>query len=95
MTQHPSLKGSQGGGKFRSVLKRFEKIKELSNKDKWKEGENSAFGLPKIKRIKFKVKKVKAAAEETAEGAVAGAAGAEGAPAAGADAGKGDAKAKK
>ena len=30
MTQHPSLKGGKTGVKFRSVLKRYEKIKETA-----------------------------------------------------------------
>ncbi len=81
MTQHPSLKGSQKDGKFRSVLKRYEKIKDLSDKEKWEEEKDSVYRLPKIKRVKFKVKKVKAAEEEKtgeAEGAVAAAPGAAG-----------------
>ncbi|MFH1552095.1 MAG: small basic protein [Candidatus Omnitrophota bacterium] len=93
MSQHPSLKGSQEGGKFRSVLKRYEKIKELADKEKWEE-EDSVYSLPKIKRIKFKIKKTKAAAEEGAgvEGAAAGAVG--GPPAKGGAPGKGVASGK-
>ena len=64
MTQHPSLKSGQKGGTFRSVLKRFEKIKELSEKEKWDEEKDSIFKLPKVKRIKLKVKKTKGPAEE-------------------------------
>ncbi|MEA3489321.1 MAG: small basic protein [Candidatus Omnitrophota bacterium] len=82
MTQHPSLKGSAESGKFRSVLKRYEKIKELAEKDKWDEEKDSIYNLPKVKRIKFKIKKAKAAAEEAApaEAVAAGAEAAEGAP---------------
>ncbi|MFH1411153.1 MAG: small basic protein [Candidatus Omnitrophota bacterium] len=71
MTQHPSLKGSKVGGKFRSVLKRFEKVKDLTEKEKWDEEKNSIYKIPKVRRIKFKVKKTKAAAEgeEAKEGA--------------------------
>lgn len=76
MSQHPSLKGSKESGKFRSVLKRFEKIKDLDEKDKWDEEKDSIYKLPKIKRIKFKVKKSKGPDEEGE-----GAEGAEGAPA--------------
>jgi len=94
MTQHPSLKSSGIGGKFRSVLKRFEKIKELAEKEKWEEEKDSVYKLPKIKRIKFKIKKVKAAEGEAAaaaegaaaapsEGAQASAAAGKAAPAAG------------
>jgi small basic protein (TIGR04137 family) len=90
MTQHPSLKGSKAGGKFRSVLKRYEKIKELDEKDKWDEEKDSVYKLPKIKRIKFKVKKTKGPDEEKE-----GAEGAEGAsPAAGATAAKPEAPGK-
>ncbi|MBD3296795.1 MAG: small basic protein [Candidatus Omnitrophica bacterium] len=64
MSQHPSLKGGKQGAEFRSVLKRFEKIKELAEKDKWDEEEDSIYSLPKVKRIKFKVKKSKGPAEE-------------------------------
>jgi small basic protein (TIGR04137 family) len=97
MSQHSSLKGGKGEGVFRSVLKRYEKIKELSGKDKWDEEKDSIYGLPKVRRIKFKVKKTKGPAEEKLEGAAPaeGAASAEGAaakkaPAAGV--GKKDAK---
>ena len=69
MSQHPSLKGSSVGGKFRSVLKRFEKIKNLTEKEKWDEEKDSVYKLPKIKRLKFKVKKTKGPSEEKAEGA--------------------------
>ena len=71
MTQHPSLKSGAKGAKFRSVLKRFEKIKELAEKDKWDEEKDSVYHLPKIKRILFKVKKVKGPAEEEAAAAPA------------------------
>jgi len=64
MTQHPSLKSGAKGAKFRSVLKRYEKIKELAEKDKWTEEKDSVYKLPKVKRIKFKVKKPKGPAEE-------------------------------
>ena len=64
MTQHPSLKSGNKGAQFRSVLKRYEKIKELAEKDKWDEEKDSAYCLPKVKRIKFKVKKVKGPEEE-------------------------------
>ncbi len=71
MTQHPSLKGGKTGAKFRSVLKRYEKIKELDEKEKWDEEKDSVYKLPKIKRIKFKVKKTKGPAEDKEEGEAA------------------------
>ena len=76
MTQHSSLRSTGLSAKFRSVLKRFEKIKELAEKEKWDEEKDSVYKLPKIKRIKFKIKKVKAAeaeGEAAAEGAEAAA----------------------
>ena len=45
MSQHASLKAGSKGGEFRSVLKRFEKIKELAEKDKWTEEKDSVFKL--------------------------------------------------
>ena len=74
MSQHPSLRSSDNDSKNRSVLKRYERISLLKDREKWKE-EDSVFGLPKVKIVKFKVKKEKAVAE-TAEGEVAPAAGA-------------------
>ncbi len=80
MSQHPSLRSSGKDKKHRSVLKRYERVKILKDKDKWKT-EESVYGLPKVKIVKFKVKKEKAAAAaEGAEGAAAPGA----APAAGA-----------
>ena len=64
MSQHPSLKLGASAGKFRSVIKRHEKIKELAEKDKWDEEKNSVYKLPKVKRILFKIKKSKSADEE-------------------------------
>lgn len=73
MTQHPSLKTSSIGVKFRSVLKRYERIKELFEGEKWTPAKDSIYRLPKLKRVKFKAKK--AAKAETAEGAAEPAAG--------------------
>jgi len=77
MTQHPSLRSTEKSKQHRSVLKRFERLKHLIEKGEWEEGK-SIFGLPKIKIIKFKIKKEKAAPEEAA---VEGATGVAGAPA--------------
>ncbi len=77
MSQHPSLRSSDKDKKQRSVLKRYERIKTLQDKEKWDEKKDSVFGLPKVKVTRFKIKKEKAAAvegAETAEGAPAGAA---------------------
>lgn len=46
MSQHASLKKSSSIGAKRSVLKRFERVKLLQKRGKWKEGQ-SPVGLPK------------------------------------------------
>jgi len=69
MSQHPSLRGDDVSSKHRNVLKRYERIKTLQEQNKW-EDRNSVFGLPKVKSLKVKVKKIK---DETKEGAEAGA----------------------
>ena len=56
MTQHPSLRSGSRQRQHRSVLKRFERLKHLIEKGEWEEGK-SIFGLPKIKLIRFKIKK--------------------------------------
>ena len=67
MSQHPSLRSSEIDKKHRSVLKRHERVKGLQEKGKWKE-DDSVYGLAKVKIVRFKIKKEKAAAA-TAEGA--------------------------
>lgn len=91
MSQHPSLRSGDKDKQHRSVLKRYERIKILKDKEKWKDGD-SVYGLQKVKIVKFKIKKEKAAAaEETAEvaGAETAAPGAAAAPGAKAQAGAG------
>ena len=80
MSQHPSLKSKGKEKAHRSVWKRFERLKFLSEKDKWAESD-SVYGLEKIKLLKVKIKK-----EKTVEAAAEGATGAEAAPATGATA---------
>jgi len=63
MSQHPSLLGAQKGKGHRSVFKRYEKLKHLIEKDKWNKEKDSVYKLPKIKSIKFKIKKEKPVAE--------------------------------
>ncbi|MFH1856979.1 MAG: small basic protein [Candidatus Omnitrophota bacterium] len=81
MSQHPSLRSSEKDKQQRSVLKRFERIETLKKKDLWQEDKNSAFGLPKVKVMRFKVKKEKS--KGTADATKAGAKTAEAKPAAG------------
>lgn len=73
MSQHPSLRSSDKGKQHRSVLKRHERIKLLKDKEEWEE-KDSVYRLPKVKVVRFKVKKEKAAPAEGEE-AVAGAEG--------------------
>lgn len=82
MTQHPSLRSGSKNKQHRSVLKRFERLKHMKEKGEW-EDDMSILGLPKIKIVKFKIKKEKAAVAEEAVAAAGagGAAAAEGAPA--------------
>ena len=56
MSVHSSLSGGKKSGRHRNVLKRYERIQWLKERDIWTEG-RSALGLPKVKSIKFKVKK--------------------------------------
>lgn len=65
MSVHPSLLSKGKSKKNRSVLKRFERLKDLLEKEKWKPGD-SVFKLVKVKTARLKVKKAKkAAGEET------------------------------
>ncbi|MCK4463493.1 MAG: small basic protein [Candidatus Omnitrophica bacterium] len=68
MSQHPSLRSKRKGIAHRTVLKRYERLKELKEKEKWDE-EKSIFGLPKLKILKFKIKKEKPVEAEAAAGA--------------------------
>jgi len=76
MSIHPSLRSSEKDKKQRSILKRTERLRIMAEKGQWKEGDD-CFGLPKIKTIKFKIKK-----EKTAEKVEAGATAEAAAPAA-------------
>lgn len=73
MSQHPSLRSNAKDKQHRSVLKRYERVHLLRDKEKWDETK-SVYGLQKVKVTKFKIKKEKAAAAETADAAAPGAA---------------------
>ena len=75
MSIHPSLSSSDKDKKQRSVLKRTERLRIMLEKGQWREGD-SVYGLPKIKTIRIKIKKEKAAvvAAEKPEAAATGAA---------------------
>ncbi len=66
MSQHPSLRSSDKDKQHRSVLKRYERLKLLKDKEKW-DDKKSVFGLQKVRVIRFKIKKEKAAVAEGAE----------------------------
>lgn len=68
MSQHPSLRSSEKDKKQRSVLKRYERVKLLKDGGKWVD-DDSVYGLPKVKIVRFKIKKEKAQAAEATEGA--------------------------
>lgn len=93
MSQHPSLRSSEKMKQHRSVLKRFERLRMLKEKGEWAE-EGSVFGLPKVKIVRYKIKKEKAAVAEgeTAAAAAPGAGGAAATPGPGAKASGAEAK---
>ncbi len=66
MSIHSSLRSGGKGKKHRSVLKRYERLKVLKDKNIWDE-EKSVLGIPKVKMQKLKIKKEKAV---PAEGAI-------------------------
>lgn len=66
MSLHPSLKRAEKMSKTRSVLKRTERLKWLSEKANWKAGDKVT-SLPKIKVIRIKAGK-KEKKEEAAAG---------------------------
>ncbi|MBI5872910.1 MAG: small basic protein [Candidatus Omnitrophica bacterium] len=70
MSIHPSLGAAVKGKQQKSVLKRTERIKHMVAKGLWKE-ETKVFGLPKIKALRIKIKKEKAADKPAEEGAAA------------------------
>jgi len=48
MTMHPSLKNAARIEVERNVLKRFERVDQLKEEGRWKDGDRG-FGLPKTK----------------------------------------------
>ena len=48
MSKHPSYGKAIKGGKKRNVLKRFERVKVMKERDQWKERE-TVYNLPKTK----------------------------------------------
>ncbi len=68
MSVHPSLSSRSKGKHSRSVLKRFERLKKMQEKEEWKPTD-SVFGLPKLKVLRWKTKKAKKATEAEAAAA--------------------------
>lgn len=68
MSIHPSLRVGGKGKKHKSVLKRHERLKTLKEKGLWDETK-SVFGIPKVKMVKVRVKKEKAAAPDAVKAA--------------------------
>ena len=57
MSIHSSLRSGKGGlASLRNVLKRYERIRHLMEREEWPEG-RSVFGLPKIKQARIKARK--------------------------------------
>ena len=81
MTMDKSLRIRAGSTKSRSVMTRVERIMKLKETEKFEDGQNSPYGLPKVRVMKLVMKKKKKKKEEGEEGAAA-------APAAGAAAAK-------
>ncbi len=84
MSIHSSLRVSNAGRKHRSVLKRYERLKVLKDKNMWSD-EKPVLGLPKVKMQKIKIKKEKVVAAEGAAPAAGAAAAKPAAPAGKAD----------
>ena len=63
MSIHSSLRGGDKNKKHRSVLKRYERLKHLKDKNLWDESK-PVLGIPKVKMQKLKIKKEKAAAAD-------------------------------
>jgi small basic protein (TIGR04137 family) len=70
MSIHPSLSTAGKGKSQRTVLKRTERIKQLMKEGKWTDS-SKIFGLPKLKIVRLKVKKEKAAEKPEAAAAEA------------------------
>jgi small basic protein (TIGR04137 family) len=70
MSIHPSLSSASKGKQQRTVLKRAERVKQLMKEGKWTDS-SKMFGLPKLKIVRLKVKKEKAAEKPEAAAAEA------------------------
>lgn len=73
MSIHPSLKGADAMKRHRSVLTRLERIQRLHERGALDLEKSSFLGLPKVRHLRIRIKKEKAAATpvEGAAGATA------------------------
>jgi small basic protein (TIGR04137 family) len=71
MSIHKSLATKGKLVRTRNVLKRAERIIELTKTGRWKPETNSPFGLPKVRVLKVKKRAKEKKKEEGAEGAAA------------------------
>ena len=95
MSLHRSLKSANTLKRHRSVLSRLERMRILQEKGSLDLESSSVLGLPKVKHLKMRIRKEKAAAATLEAGAAAGTAGAAPAPAQAEAAAKPAAKPKK
>jgi small basic protein (TIGR04137 family) len=71
MTMDKSLRVRAGSTRSRNVLTRAERIEQLKAGDRFADGSNSPYGLPKTRVMKLSMKKKKKKKEEGEEGAAA------------------------
>ena len=83
MSIHRSLKSADTMKRHRSVLSRLERIRILQEKGSLDLESSSVLGMPKVKHLKMRIRKEKAAAATAEGGAAAGTAAAPGAAPAG------------
>lgn len=83
MSIHRSLKSANTMRRHRSVLSRLERARILQDKGLLDLEGSSVLGMPKVKHLKMRIRKEKAAAATPEGGAAAGTAAAPGAAAAG------------
>ena len=76
MSIHRSLKSANTMKRHRSVLSRLERTKILQEKGSLDLENSSVLGLPKVKHLKMRIRKEKAAAATTETGAAGAPAGA-------------------
>jgi small basic protein (TIGR04137 family) len=53
MSIHGTFVSKGGFAKHRNVLSRAERIERLKSEDRWEQGKNSVFNLPKVRNIKM------------------------------------------